>query len=212
MSNVVPLRDRLRLYFVLDPDLIDGDPVEVAAAAIRGGVTALQLRCKSGTDRAAWRLARDLRELTSGQGVLLLINDRIDLAIASSADGVHLGVGDLPIGAAREIAGAGMVIGFSPETDQQAGSAAGLGADYLGLGPVFGTASKLDAGEAIGLETVALRSQLTTIPVVGIGGITLTNARSVVASGACGVAVVSAIGQADDPEKAARLLRVAIAG
>ena len=143
-------------------------------------------------------------------GALFLVNDRLDLALASDADGVHLGVDDLPIDVARRIGGRNLVIGFSPETDEQAGDAGKRGADYLGVGPVFGTATKSDAGTAIGLETVARRAELAGIPVIGIGGITAQNARSVMDAGAVGVAVVSAISKQDGSETAAVALRRAL--
>jgi thiamine-phosphate diphosphorylase len=119
---------------------------------------------------------------------------------------VHLGVDDLPIEVARQLGGPAFVVGYSPNTDEQAQSARMRGADYLGVGPVFGTTTKADAGAAIGLGTISRRAELTGIPVIGIGGITSANARSVVDAGAVGVAVVSAISTQDDPNLAAQSL------
>jgi thiamine-phosphate diphosphorylase len=135
---------------------------------------------------------------------MFLINDRLDLALAAGADGVHLGVDDLPIPDARRIGGDGFVIGYSPETDEQTALAKEAGADYLGVGPVFGTASKDDAGQAIGIETIGRRAQIAGIPIIGIGGIAPANAEGVVRAGAVGVAVVGAILRSADPRTAAQ--------
>lgn len=204
------LRERLLLYLVLDPDHVVGNPVTVGREAIRGGVTAIQLRCKHGTDRAAFNLARSLRGVTAEYGVLFLLNDRVDIALATAADGVHLGVDDLPLEVARMLGGPEFVIGYSPETDEQTREAARRGADYLGVGPVYATTTKSDAGQAIGLETVARRAAMAGIPIIGIGGITATSALDVTNAGACGVAVVSAIARHLNPESAARELRTAL--
>lgn len=200
----------LSLYLVADPDHVPGDLVATVGAALAGGVTAVQLRCKNRTDRDFLDLARAVGALTATADALFLVNDRIDIAIACGADGVHLGVSDLPIADARRIGGPEMIIGFSPETDQETRSAREQGADYLGIGPVFGTATKADAGDAIGLETISRRAKLAGIPVIGIGGITETNASQVINAGAVGVAVVSAIASAPDPTAAAATLRRAL--
>lgn len=197
---------QLRLYVIIDPDMTLHNPVDVARWAIDGGATAIQLRAKTLLDRECLGLASAMRAITADAGVLFLINDRIDLALAAEADGVHLGVDDLPVQSARQIAGAGFVIGYSPETDNQAANAKVQGASYLGVGPVFGSASKSDAGPAIGLEKLAHRVHNSSLPVVGIGGISASNARSVLEAGACGVAVLGAILAAPDPSAATRTL------
>jgi thiamine-phosphate diphosphorylase len=138
------------------------------------------------------------------------VNDRVDIALAAEADGVHVGVGDLPVETARDLAGAKLVIGYSPETDEQGISAADWGADYLGVGPVYGTSTKPDAGEAIGLVTLGRRAHHAGIPVVGIGGIDGSNAAAVIEAGAEGVAVVSAILKSDDPRHAAAALAAVV--
>ena len=194
------------MYLVADPDHVRGDFVPMVAAALRGGVTAVQLRCKDRSDRQFLALAKELRALTSKYDATFLVNDRLDIALACGADGLHLGVDDLPLVDAHRIA-PNLVLGYSPETDNQAELAASHGASYLGVGPVFGTATKLDAGDAIGLETISRRARLAGIPVVGIGGITPDNAASVLDAGAVGVAIVSAISMHDDPEAAARSFR-----
>ena len=205
------LAERLRLYLVADPDHVQGDLLEMVEAALRGGVTAVQLRCKNRTDRECLALASGLRALVQPSGALFLVNDRLDIALASDADGVHLGVDDLPLEVARRLGGPNLVIGYSPESDEQARAARSHGADYLGVGPVFGTATKSDAGPAIGLDTVTKRANVARIPVIGIGGVTAQNATLVLAAGGVGVAVVSAISTQPEPERAARELARALA-
>lgn len=197
---------RLRLYLVADPDLVDGNLIDVVSAAIDGGVTCVQLRLKSGSDRAFERLGMEVGRICRGRGTLFLINDRLDIALAVGAAGVHLGVDDLSIEATRRIGRRELIVGYSPETDEQAASAAASGADYLGVGPVYGTSSKADAGDAIGIDTLSRRARLSGIPTIGIGGITAANAAEVITAGACGVAVMGAILDSSDPETAARAL------
>jgi thiamine-phosphate diphosphorylase len=202
------MTEALRLYLVADPEPIVGDVLATVEAALRGGVTAVQLRAKCLPDREQVLLARHLKAACRAYGVPLLVNDRLDIALAAGADGVHLGVDDLPVSDARRIAGPGFLIGYSPETDAQVLHAAASGADYLGIGPVFGTATKPDAGPALGLEAFARRCQQSALPVVGIGGISAGNAADVMRAGATGVAVISAIIGAPDPEQSSRdLLR-----
>lgn len=199
---------RLRLYLIADPDLCDDPIVERVEAALSGGVTAVQLRAKSMTDRGMVDLARQVRTATTRHGALFLVNDRIDIALASGADGVHLGVTDLQPADARALAPAAFLIGYSPN---DAADTAGAGiADYYGIGPVFGTRSKADAGDALGLEEFASRVASSPVPAVGIGGIDAGNARGVIARGAVGVAVISAILGAADPREAAERIRRAI--
>lgn len=205
------VREALRLYLVLDPDFCIGDPEKTVEAAIHGGVTMVQLRAKHLTDREAIALGVALCAICTKAGVPFVVNDRVDLALALNADGVHLGVDDLPIAIARRLLGPDRLIGYSPETDDQARSAQERGADYLGIGPIFGTATKADAGKALGVDEFARRHALTPRPVVAIGGINATNAAQAIDAGADGIAVVSAILRAPDPEAAARALASAIA-
>ena len=200
----------LRLYLVADPDLIYGELVDVVIAAIGGGVTCVQLRVKSLNDREFEQLGTRVSAVCQERGVLFLVNDRVDIAMAAGADGVHLGVDDLSIEAARRLGGDEFVIGYSPESDEQAVEAGARGASYLGVGPVFGTTSKNDAGAAIGLEALQRRARLSHVPTVGIGGITASNAGRVLATGAVGVAVMSAILRAADPSRAAEELNAAL--
>lgn len=197
------------MYLVADPDQTSRDLIEVVEIALANGVTAIQLRSKTLTDRETLTCAKAIVERCRAAGAMSIINDRLDIALAAGADGIHLGVDDLPLADARRLA-ASLVIGYSPESDEQASAAAASGADYLGVGPVFGTVSKADAGAAIGLATVERRAILAGLPVIGIGGITATTAHSVVDAGAVGVAVVSAILRAPDPSSATRDLAASV--
>jgi thiamine-phosphate pyrophosphorylase len=197
----------LRLYLVADPDHVAGDVVAEVASAIAGGVSMVQLRAKSLSDRKHLVLALTMCDLCRDKGIPFIVNDRLDIALAANASGVHLGVDDLPLHAARSLASQDFIIGYSPETDAQVRSAASEGADYLGIGPVFGTRTKDDAGDALGLREFARRTTLSPLPVVGIGGINASGVAGVVRAGAIGVAVVSAILGAPDPGAATRNLR-----
>lgn len=198
------LRKQLRLYLVADPEHCD-DILGATRVALAAGVTMVQLRAKSLSDREQVRLGSQMRTLTREAAVPLLINDRVDIALAVDADGAHLGVSDLSPTDARRITAPEFIIGYSPDT---ASDTAGHDADYLGIGPVFGTLSKGDAGAALGIETFSRRVSQSPVPVVGIGGITADNARSVVEAGAAGVAVISAIlGDRDPGDATRRLLR-----
>jgi thiamine-phosphate diphosphorylase len=206
------LEAALRVYLVADPDQMSGDLVDAVSRALAGGVTMVQLRAKTRTDRQIVELGRALLPLCRRNGAAFLMNDRVDLALALGADGVHLGVDDLAIEDARRIVPSEFVIGFSPETDDQAAEAAARGANYLGVGPVFGTVSKADAGEAIGLNLLTHRATLSRLPTIGIGGIAPENAASVIDAGACGVAVIGGILRASDPHHAAQALRLTVDG
>jgi thiamine-phosphate pyrophosphorylase len=196
----------LAVYLVADPGQTQRDLVDDVDAALCGGVTAVQLRAKHLNDRELFGLAMRIRGLTANREALFFVNDRLDIALATGADGVHLGVDDLPLISARTTAPPDFFIGYSPETDEQAAIAHANGADYLGVGPIFGTTSKADAGDAIGLEALARRVNFAGIPVIGIGGIEVSNSASVIEAGAVGVAVVSAILRTPDPEIAAKQL------
>ncbi len=196
------------LYVVTDSGLARGRPlVEIVAAAIRGGADAVQLREKEAPARAQLALGRRLRDLTREAGVLFIVNDRADLAVALDADGVHVGQDDLPPDVARRIVGPERIIGVSAGTLDEALAARDAGADYLGVGPIYATATKPDAGAATGTELIAAIRRRVDLPIVGIGGIGRDNAAVVLAAGAEGVAVVSAVVAADDPEAAARELK-----
>ncbi len=204
------LAQRLAVYLVADPEQTQRALLNDISAALCGGATAVQLRAKRLSDRETVQLALAVRDVTSNAGALFLLNDRLDLALASGADGVHLGVDDLPLSIARHIAPSSFILGYSPETDEQTASARDNGANYLGVGPIFSTSSKSDAGEPIGLETLRRRVALAGVPVIGIGGISSRNASLVIEAGAVGVAVVSAILRADNPKTATERLAEAV--
>jgi thiamine-phosphate pyrophosphorylase len=185
----------------------------VVEAAIAGGVDVVQLREKDRSARERYHLGRKLRELTREAGVTFVVNDRADIAQAVEADGVHLGDDDLPVPAAREILGEDAVVGRSVSFVDDAVAAERAGADYLGVGAVYATGSKDDIDDdehRIGPERVGDIAAAVDIPVVGIGGITADNAGPVAAAGADGVAVITAITRADDPETATRELAAVV--
>lgn len=193
------LADRLRVCVIADPEQTDRDIVEIVRLSLAGGATAIQLRAKALVDRDVFELAQRIEPLCAERGALFILNDRLDLALATGAAGVHLGVDDLPIAAARSIAGDSFVIGYSPETDEQAASAGGLGASYLGVGPAYTTGSKHDAGAPIGPVMIGQRAQLSGLPTIGVGGLTADRVDQVIAAGACGIAVIGAVLRSNDP-------------
>lgn len=198
----------LSLYVVTDRGLARGRPLEeVVRAAIAGGATAVQLREKAATTREFVELARVLRRLTREAGVTFIVNDRIDVALAVDADGVHVGQDDMPAALARRLIGPDRILGVTAGTEAEARQAEADGADYLGCTAVFPTATKPDHREPLGLEGLRRLAQAVRIPVVAIGGIHAGNAADVMAQGVAGIAVVSAVMAADDVEAAARELR-----
>ncbi|HHY96185.1 MAG TPA: thiamine phosphate synthase [Firmicutes bacterium] len=205
------LRARLRLYVITDRRLAGGRPEEeVVRAAAAGGATAIQLRGKEMGGRQLYQVGTVLRRLAKELDLLFIVNDRVDVALAVEADGVHLGQDDLPLAEARRLLGRKMVIGISVDTVEEALAAQRGGADYLGAGPVFPTTSKTDAGPVMGPDGLQRICAAVCIPVVGIGGVSVYNARQVMEAGAAGLAVMSAIVSAPDVAAAASALRAAI--
>ena len=200
----------LAVYLVADPDQTTSDLPTTVIEAIDGGVTAVQFRSKRQTDRDAFALAGRLRAICRDRYLPFIVNDRVALALAVDADGVHVGVDDLPVKIVRRLLGPSRIVGYSPETDEQARTAARGCVDYLGIGPVFSTSSKDDAPPPIGIDGIRRITRLASIPVVGIGGITAERASSVVNAGAAGVAVIGAILRAPNPAGAAKTLRDAV--
>lgn len=181
--------------------------VQRALACVRGGATMVQLRLKDADARMQVEVARALIAALPST-VPLIMNDRADLAIAAGAAGVHVGPEDLPAAAVRRILGPDRIVGVSVGNDAEALQASD--ANYVGIGPVFATASKDDAGGAIGVAELARLAALCARPAVAIGGIDASNAAAAIAAGARGVAVIRALFSAADPEEAARSLRSAI--
>lgn len=194
----------LSLYLVTDRDLAVGRPLAgIVRAAADAGVTCVQLRDKSGSTRTLVSQAQELISLLRPRGIPLIVNDRVDVALATGADGVHLGQDDLPLPAARALLGPSRVIGISVESVEQAIAAERTGADYLGVSPVFATPTKTDTAAPLGLDGLSAIRRATALPLVAIGGIGAHNAAAVIRAGADGVAVVSAIVAAADPGRAA---------
>ncbi|MDE2889401.1 MAG: thiamine phosphate synthase [Gemmatimonadota bacterium] len=179
---------------------------ELARMAVDGGAGAVQYRQKSGHTRDMIETARAMREICARSGVSLIVNDRVDVALAAEADGVHLGQDDFPVVLARNLLGAGRIIGVSAGNPDEARKGIADGADYVGFGPIFPTGSKSDAGEAKGLEKLADFARAVRAPVIAIGGIGAENAAGVMRSGAHGIAVISAVCCQADPEAATRNL------
>ena len=199
----------LSLYLVLDPDLCRGAEgmLRTTEEALEGGVTIVQLRAPTWKKRALAACARDLLEMLRPRGIPLIINDHADVAAAVGADGLHVGQDDLSSADARRIIGPDMILGLSAgNVDEVRGVDPAL-VDYLGIGPVWATATKKDAGAAVGLEGLASLSAASPLPVVAIGGIGPSNAADVMRTGVDGIAVVSAIcGQASPRTAAENLL------
>lgn len=202
------------LYLITDRRIAgDGNIVDIVSAAIQGGVTVVQLRDKTATTHEMIELGRALNHMTQKAGIPLIINDRVDVALAIDADGVHVGPpDDMPASLARRLLGPDRIIGVSAESPAIALQAARDGADYVGVGDVFGTGSKADAGIPIGLSGLKAVAEVCPIPVVGIGGIHHGNAGDVIHAGADGVALISAIVGAGDPQAAAKELLKHIEG
>ena len=210
MNTLVHIRrEQLRLYLVTDSTLCKGRSLyDVVAAAVRGGVTCVQLREKELGTREFVARALALKSLLSPLHIPLVINDRIDVALACQADGVHLGQSDMPVDLVRKILPPEVFIGLSVENDQDIVQALCMPVDYLGISPVFATPTKTDTPTPWGLAGLERARAMTDLPLVAIGGINAGNAAQVSHRGADGLAVVSAICAADDPASAARELRL----
>ena len=196
------------LYLVTDRRLAGERTLDdVVLAAVRGGVTVVQLREKEASTAEFVAAARRLKSLLTPFQVPLIINDRVDVALATGADGVHVGQSDMPYQDVRRLVGSDLLVGLSVETMEQALAAENLDADYLGVSPIFATPTKTDTGGAWGIQGLAALRARSRHVLVAIGGINSSNAREVIQAGANGIAVVSAICAASDPEAAARELR-----
>ena len=205
-ANAAPKIDGL--YVIVGPDATRGRPVvEVAEAALRGGAGLLQLRDKTGDRRDVLPVAVRLRELCHAHGALFFVNDDIALGFACDADGVHLGQSDLPVGVARRILAPDKLIGRSNNSGEEVEESVSMGVDYVAVGAVFPTTTvRKGARAAMGLDGIRCARELTTLPLVAIGGINESNVAGVIKTGADCVAVISAVTMADDPEAAARRL------
>ena len=207
------------LYAIIDPSRIDvADAPDLTAAVeqttraiLDGGAGVIQLRAKDTTSRETYELATYLAAMCAEYDVPFIVNDRLDIALAAGADGVHVGPEDVPVGAIRAVVDDDFIIGGSAGTPQRANKFEEQGADYLGVGAIYeARSSKPDASPPRGPEAIRDVVDVVDIPVVGIGGIDASNAAAVVEAGASGVAVISALLDAGDPEGAARDLRRAV--
>jgi thiamine-phosphate pyrophosphorylase len=196
------------LYLVTDPDVGHGRPLSaIVTQAVRGGVTLVQLRDKRAEGKALMELARELRRVLDPAGVPLIVNDRADVAVAAGAAGCHVGQTDLPAPKARALLGESALLGLSLDVPAQAREADPGLLDYIAFGPFAATETKTDAGLPVGTDGIHAVRSLTTLPLVAIGGIDAGSAGAAIEAGADGIAVVSAIMAAPDPEAAARELR-----
>lgn len=199
------------LYVVTDEDIGRGRThAEIAELSIAGGADTIQLRDKSCSSGELVRVGRTLREITRRSSTIFIVNDRLDVALACGADGVHLGQGDMRTDVARQIAPPGFIIGVSVSCVEEAMQAGQEGADYVALSPVFSTGSKPDAGPGHGLLVLREIRRHVSIPVIAIGGINRDTIPDVIAAGADGVAVISAVVGAVDITAAARDLKTLI--
>ena len=186
------------LYAILDPEQISSrSPVSVLRQLLQGGVKMIQLRAKTMSSRDFFHLAQRAREMTTSFDCKLIINDRIDIALGTAADGVHLGQEDLPLQVGRKLLG-DKLIGISTHSQEQAKEAEANGADYIGFGPLFGTATKNTGYAARGLEMLARIRAAVALPIVAIGGITEANIRNVWQAGADSAAIISDILKAEE--------------
>jgi thiamine-phosphate diphosphorylase len=202
------MRETVRVYLLADTGLVPAERLlDAVGAALRGGVTAVQLRAKTATTLEQLELARALKDICAAAGVAFIVNDRVDVALASESDGAHVGhIGeeDLSPQDARRLLGPAAIVGVSVGTPQEAHTAASQGASYVSAGPMFATSTKSNAGPAAGEALLRGVRAATRLPLVVIGGITPQRSAALYAAGADGVCVGAAILRATDPEAAAR--------
>ena len=199
---------RFDLYVITDTVQSRGrSPLEIARAALEGGADAVQLRDKSSPAMNLCRLASEIQPMARKFGSLFVVNDRVDVALVTGADGAHVGQDDLPAREVRRLLPRPVILGVSVGSPEEARRAERDGADYLGAGPLFPTATKPEAGEALGIEGFARIARSVSIPVVAVGGISIDTVAAAIGAGAAGVAVVSAVVSADDMAAAARSLK-----
>jgi thiamine-phosphate pyrophosphorylase len=201
----------LSVYLITDRGLCLGrDLIEVVGEAMAGGATMVQLREKHCGSREFVEVGRALKKLLAPAGVPLIVNDRVDVALAMDADGVHVGQSDIHPVDVRRLIGPDKILGLSIENEDHMRDAEGLPVDYYGVGPVYATSTKPDAPAPMGLDGFTRLRGMTSLPVVAIGGMDASNTAAAIAAGAQGVSVVSAICSADSPRDAARAIKQAV--
>lgn len=211
MIETLGMKESLLLYFIMGSHNTPHDPLWVLQEAIQGGITCFQFREKGegatrGAEKVEW--ARALQEICRASRIPFLVDDEVDLALFLDAEGVHIGQEDGEIEEVRRKIGSHKILGVSIHTVEEAHIAQEKGADYLGVGPIYPTSSKKDAKEPVGPAFIReLRDQGIHLPIVGIGGITRENAARITEAGADGIALISAICQAQNPREEAALLR-----
>jgi thiamine-phosphate pyrophosphorylase len=199
---------RFDLYVITDAGLSPGrSHLDIARAALAGGADAVQLRDTSATAQNLSLMAAEIQPLARKFGAVFIVNNRVDVALVSGADGAHVGQDDLPAREARRLLPRPAVLGVSAGTIEEAKRAVREGADYIGVGPIFPSATKPDAGAPIGVDALAAIARAVAVPVVAIGGINPDNVAQVIRAGAAGAAVVAAVVQAPDMAAAARALK-----
>lgn len=197
-----------QLYLVTDSEATQGrDFISIVLDAVKGGVTMVQLREKKATTRHFVELGTALHQALQPLGIPLIVNDRVDIALAIRAEGVHIGQSDMPYAMVREILGHDKIVGLSVENMQQVVEANQLDVDYIGISPVFATPTKTDTAQPFGLDGLRQAVAISQHPTVAIGGINIHTAAEVMKCGTDGIAVVSAIMSNDNPQQAARQLR-----
>lgn len=195
------------LYLITDRHQVGGMRlIDVVEEALKGGVRGVQLREKELSSRELYELAYDMRKLTNRYSARLIINDRVDIAMAVDADGVHLGLNSLPIHRVRRLIGDNRLIGLSCHNQVNAIMAQEKGADFITFGPVYYTPSKAQYGKPVGVDKLEIVSHLLDIPIFALGGIKRDNINEVVVAGADGIALVSAIIASDDPRSEAEAM------
>lgn len=198
-----------RLYLVTDDQQDLATLTEVVSKAVAGGVTMVQVREKHGDVRVFIERALAVKKVLQGTGIPLIINDRVDVALAVDADGVHLGQSDMPAKIARQLIGPDKILGLSIETQEQLAAADALPIDYIGLSAIFATPTKTNTKHHWGIDGLKSALKVTSLPIVAIGGIHEGNIPELCSTGVHGLALVSAICSADDPKaSAARLLEL----
>ncbi|MBN2093568.1 thiamine phosphate synthase [candidate division KSB1 bacterium] len=200
------------VYVVTDEHISPGRThIEITRAAIAGGADVIQLRDKTAASRKLFEDAMEIRHLTWKARVPFIVNDRLDIALACNADGLHVGQADLPASVARQLLGEDKILGVSAETLEEALQAEKDGANYLGVGPIFEARStKPDASQPIGLTLLTEIRRHTSLPIIAIGGINAANAMETISAGANGIAVISAVVAASDIQSATRRLKALV--